>query len=123
MGLIEKSRTFTFSLIAGILILINALLLGAVTTWFPWIMPTIPGTSNDSVPFNILTTLGLICGAIILLSSIMLHSKPTNRKALGITLVAFSIPSAVMGGGFIIGFILGIISGVSTLRKPLKRNN
>jgi hypothetical protein len=123
MSPIEKSKTYTFSLIAGILMLINALLLWAVTTWFPWIMPTIPGTLNDSVPFNILTTVGLICGVIILLGSIMQRSKPINRKALGITLIAFSIPSVVMGGGFIIGFILGIISGVSTLRKPSKLDN
>jgi hypothetical protein len=48
----------------------------------------------------------------------MLYRKLWNKKALGIIVIVFSIPSVVMGGGFIIGFILGIIGGVSELRKP-----
>ena len=119
----EKSKSFTFSLIAGILIFCNASLLGAAVTWFPWIIPTIPGTSNDSVPFDILIAVGFLCSAIILLSSLILYRKLGNKKALGITIIAFSIPSVVMGGGFIIGFIVGIMGGVSALRKPSMQYN
>jgi len=49
----------------------------------------------------------------------MLRFKPVNKKAWGIIIVVFSLPSVVTGGGFIIGFILGIIGGASALsRKP-----
>jgi hypothetical protein len=49
----------------------------------------------------------------------MPHSRPANKKAWGMIIIVFSIPSVVTGGGFIIGFILGIIGGKSALSwKP-----
>ena len=108
------------SLIAGILILTNAMLLGAAATWFPWIIPTLPGSAdNSTVPFDNLAAVGLICGALVLIGATMLCTKPTNGKAWGVVIIVFSIPSVVMGGGFIIGFILGILGGALALsRKP-----
>ena len=100
------------SLTAGILILCNSALLGVAATWFPWIIPTLPGSDgNSTVPFASLTAVGLTCGALVLLGAIMLRSKPVNRKAWGIVIIVFSMPSVVTGGGFIIGFILGIVGG------------
>ena len=82
-------------------------------------MPTIPGTPNDTIPFNTLTAIGLICATLMLLGSLMLYNKPVNKKVGGIIIIVFSIPSFIMGGGFIIGFILGIISGVKAIKwKP-----
>jgi hypothetical protein len=55
----------------------------------------------------------------VLLGAIMLHSKPVNKKAWGIIVIVFSIPSVVTGRGFIIGFILGIIGEAKALSwKP-----
>jgi hypothetical protein len=34
-----------------------------------------------------------------------------NRKAWSIMIIVFSIPSVITGGGFIIGFMLGIVGG------------
>jgi len=49
----------------------------------------------------------------------MLCSRPVIRKTWGIMVIVFSIPIVVTGGGFIIGFILGIIGGALALsRKP-----
>jgi hypothetical protein len=48
----------------------------------------------------------------------MLYIKPENMKAWSIVIIAFSMPSVITGGGFIIGIILGTIGGVSALRKP-----
>ena len=49
----------------------------------------------------------------------MLRIKPVHKKAWGILILVFSIPSVITGGGFIIGFILGIIGGTLALsRKP-----
>jgi len=108
------------SLIAGILILSNSALLGAAATWFPWIIPTLPGSSaNDTTVLYRLTALGLIFGVLVSLGAIMLHRKPVNKKAWGIIVIVFSIPSVITGGGFIVGFILGIIGGAKALSwKP-----
>ena len=115
----KPTKAIVLSLIAGILILCNTALLGAAATWFPWIIPTLPGSSaNDTTVLIRLAAVGLIFGALVLLGAIMLHVKPANKKAWGIIIV-FSIPSVVTGGGFIIGFILGIIGGALALsRKP-----
>jgi hypothetical protein len=94
------------------LILSNAVLLGVVAKWFIGIMPTLPGSSGNDPTFLIeLATVGLIFGVLVLLGALMLHVKPANKKAWGIMIIVFSLPSVIMGGGFIIGFILGIIGG------------
>ncbi len=109
----KNSKTaFSLSLIAGILIVCNAALVGVVATWFPTIFPTIPGTGgNSAVPFASITAVGLLCGTVVLVGSLLLRSKPINKKVWGIMIAAFSIPSVIIGGGFIVGFILGIIGG------------
>ncbi len=117
----EKStNTFALSLSAGILILINAVALGIVANWYIGIMPILPGsTGNDPTLLLELATFGLICGILVLLGTIMLNRKPENKKVWGIMILAFSVPSVIMGGGFIIGFILGIIGGAKAVSlKP-----
>ncbi len=121
MSLSEKpTKAFMLSLIAGILILINAASLAAAATWFPWIIPTLPGSSgNDTTILYSVAAVGLICGVLVLYVAIMLRGNPAMGRALGIILLVFSILSVITGGGFIIGFILGIIGGASVLsRKP-----
>ncbi len=115
------ARAFLLSLTAGILILGNSALLGVAATWFPWVIPTLPGSADNlTVPFASLTAVGLICGVLVLLGAMMLRRRPVNRKVWGMMIVVFSIPSVITGGGFIIGFILGIIGGALAVRatKP-----
>jgi hypothetical protein len=116
----EPTKALTLSLIAGILIVCNAVAVEVAATWFPWIFPTLPGSANNAaVPFSSIATIGLICGALVLLGAIMLHVKPQNKKTWGLIVTVFSIPSIITGGGFIIGFILGIIGGTKAFRwKP-----
>jgi hypothetical protein len=116
----EPTKALTLSLIAGILIVCNAVAVEVAATWFPWIFPTLPGSANNAaVPFSSIATIGLICGALVLLGAIMLHVKPQNKKTWGLIVIVFSIPSIITGGGFIIGFILGIIGGTKAFRwKP-----
>jgi hypothetical protein len=100
------------------LILTNAVLLGVVAKWFIGIMPTLPGTSgNDPTLLILLATVGFILGALVLLCTLMIRDKPENRKSWGTMIIIFSITSLIMGGGFIIGFILGITGGISAVRK------
>lgn len=113
----KPTKAFTLSLVAGILIVCNAVAVGVAATWFPWVFPTLPGSANNAdVPFLNIAAIGLICGALVLFGAILLHIKPGNKKAWGIMIVVFSIPSVITGGGFIVGFILGIIGGVKALR-------
>jgi hypothetical protein len=117
----KPTKAFTLSLTAGILILINAVLLGVAARWFPGIIPTLPGSSGNDTTFLIdLATVGLIFGVLVLLGALMLYSKPVNKKAWGIIIIVFSIPSVITGGGFIIGFILGIIGGKLALSGKTK---
>jgi hypothetical protein len=112
----KPTKAFTLSLIAGILIVCNAVTVGIAATWFPWIFPTLPGSDNNAtVPFANITAIGLICGALVIFGAIMLHIKPGNKKAWGIMIIVFSIPSVITAGGFIVGFILGIIGGAKAL--------
>ena len=119
MSQIEK-RVFTLSLIAGFLIVCNAVAVGVAGAYFPWIFPTLPGSDNNAtVPFTTISVIALIFGVLVLFGAIMLRIKPENKKALGILIMVFSIPSVITGGGFIIGFIFGIIGGIKALRwKP-----
>src|SRR2546425_8704384 len=62
---------------------------------------------------------GLICGTIVLLSSVMLRLKPAHLQTWGILTLVFSILSFFGSGGFIVEAVLGIIGGVMILRwKP-----
>lgn len=111
-------KALRLSLIAGLFIVSNTVLLGVATTWFPEIIPTIPGAANDTPGLYRLTALGMICGILVLLGAIMLHFNPVNKKVWSSIIIACSIPSVITGGGFIVGFMLGIAGGVSALREP-----
>ncbi len=114
----RQTRSFLLSLIAGILILINAVSVAVVATWFPSLFPTLPGSSgNDTMILYSVAGVGLVCGALVTLGAILLRSNPTHKRAWGLMTIAFSILSVVTGGGFIIGFILGIIGGALALSR------
>jgi len=82
--------------------------------------PTLPGSDNNStVPVATITIVGLIFGVLVLLGASPLFYKPVNRKAVSVVIIGFSVPSVLVGAGFIIGFILGIIGGAKAIRwKP-----
>jgi len=113
-------NTFSFPIIAGTSILTNAVLLGVVAKWFIGIMPTLPGSSsNDPAVFYCLSTLGVIFGFLVLIGALILQRRPQRGRTLGMIILIFSASSVIMGGGFLVGFILGIVGGINTLRmKP-----
>ena len=116
----RQTRAFIMSLVAGIMILGNATAVAAAATWAPDIFPSIPGSSPlEAAALYSIAIIGLICGAMVLLGAVLLRKKPALRRAWGVMIIAFSIPSVVTGGGFIVGFIIGIIGGAYALSlKP-----
>ena len=116
-----KSKAFPFSLIAAVLILSNAISLCIVARWFIGIMPIMPGSSgNDPMVLYSLSAAGIVFGVIVLFGALMLQKVSYKRKLWGAVIAAFSLPSVIMGGGFVVGSILGIISGVTAISgKPI----
>ena len=118
----KPTKAFNPGLAAGVLIITNAVLLGVVANWFIGIMPILPGSSgNDPALLMGLASVGLILGVTVLLGALLLRIRPANKKGWGIMIIVFSIPSVIMGGGFIIGFILGIIGGKFALPGKTKK--
>jgi len=122
---IEEKPTISFvlSLLAGIFILLGALV------WF-WIvnvgfgmMQSMMGSMMGLVPsqpvpaFSVwaLTpfwAVGLVSGIIVTFSAVMHYSRPKESTIWGVLILVFSIVSIVGAmGGFLAGLILGIIGG------------
>jgi pimeloyl-ACP methyl ester carboxylesterase len=54
-------------------------------------------------------------GLMLALSSVLLYHKPSYSKLIGLGIGIFAVLSVVSGGGFLIGFALGVIGGVLSL--------
>jgi Na+-driven multidrug efflux pump len=63
-----------------------------------------------------MAVVGLVFGIIVLVGAILMR-KPEKAKIGAILVLIFSILSIVIGGGFVIGMILGIIGGALGLKK------
>lgn len=101
---------FVLSLIGGVIILINGILYAAAAA-------IIGGLIASFVPIFgaiafVLVVLGLIFGIIIIAGAALMYTTSPSRVKVGSILVLiFSILSIVIGGGFIIGLILGVVGG------------
>lgn len=64
--------------------------------------------------FGTFGILGLIFGAIVIVSALMLNRKPEQHSTWGILIVIFSVLSLLGGamGGFGVGLVLGLIGGI-----------
>jgi hypothetical protein len=117
----RPTKAFRLAIIAGFLIVINSTLVGIAAAWFPAVFPTLPGsTSTDQSVLFRLTAVGLASGVLVLLGGMLLHYKPSHMRAWGVMIIVFSLTSLVTAGGFIIGFILGIIGGAFALSGKKK---
>jgi len=104
---------FIFALASAVLILINAAALlspgfwGSPTNWsliFWWL----GGPTGLGQPIAVL--IGVISGFIVMTGGIMMILR---RGVFGAALVLpFAIISIIIGGGFLIGAVLGVISGI-----------
>jgi hypothetical protein len=109
----KPTAAFIVSLLAGIFILINGILI-MIASAFIFVIP-IAGV------FVALFGIGeLIFGLIVMFGAIMMNSDdPSKVRTGGIIVLIFSIISIIAGGGFLIGLILGLIGGILALTwKP-----
>jgi len=101
---------FTISLIGGILIIINAAALLSASFYalwaaiFPWI------TYFGPFPPWVLVAIGLILGIIATIGSILMILGYGTIGA--VVVFPAAVISLILGGGFIAGFVLGVVGGI-----------
>jgi hypothetical protein len=119
----KATAGFAISLIAGIIILVNALLIFAaasIISSFGSIIPSVPGVPGVAEAAAAIVTLlgavGLVFAIIVIVGAVLIY-MPGKEVLGGILVLIFSILSIVIGGGFFIGLILGIIGGALGIAK------
>jgi hypothetical protein len=113
---VEKKATsgFIVSLIAGILILVNAVMFVGLAEFVESLGSVLPFIVEDI--FVTLAAIGAILAIIVIIGAILIYI-PGKETIGGILVIIVSLISIVIGGGFIIGLILGIIGGILGLYK------
>ena len=113
----KSKAPFILSLIGGIIILLNGILVAALGGLMAAAGSAVPGLGAVMAGAGIaMAVVGLVFGIIVLVGAILMR-KPGKAKIGAILVLIFSILSIVIGGGFVIGMILGIIGGALGLKK------
>jgi len=124
----EYPRTASIlALVGGIIIVLGGLLFVAASAF---ILPNL-NYNNISAPPNLPTSdipalvsgfvglmgiVGLVSGAVVLISSVMLLTNSGQRRTWSVLVLVFSVLSFIGLGGFIMGAVLGIVGGALVLR-------
>ncbi|MCP8322816.1 MAG: DUF6114 domain-containing protein [Candidatus Methylarchaceae archaeon HK02M2] len=119
---------FALSFTAGILILLGGVWgwvwmsgetvhwgnmpFGMMDEWMHGWEDMMHGIGFTDETFGIFSIIGLISGILILLSSVLLYSKPKDHIAWGIVIIIFSALSLFGMGGFVLGALLGLAGGI-----------
>ena len=121
----EMTPTFFLSLVGAVLILANGLWI--VVNGGPIVLSSYPVVSLTDVRENafwvrisfgikgltegMAALIWLVFGVGMLVSAIRIGTNPRSQKKLGLPIMAFSILTIPIGGGFILGSILGFVGG------------
>ncbi|MEM2045896.1 MAG: hypothetical protein QXO20_06960 [Candidatus Bathyarchaeia archaeon] len=121
--MVEKpTAAFALSLIAGILILLGGIFGAILGTIGGVMVGAIPGFGWLGGLIVALGLLGLIFGILVIVGAVMINSGEQGKVKTGsIIVLIFSILSLFAGGtgGFVIGFILGLVGSILGLTwKP-----
>jgi hypothetical protein len=110
---------FALSLMAGSFILLNGLAFAVVGSIIVLLFPPI-GAATAALGIASLAGFGLIFGVAVLIGALMMYSKPEKIRSWSALVLVFSITSVLIGGGFMVGFVLGVVGGVLGLDwKPM----
>jgi hypothetical protein len=131
----RPTAAFVLSLIGGIFILLGGGMMSMLGYGFRGMMSSYggrgygmmrPGFGMMGLAFGVMGILGLVFGVIVIISAIMLNSKPQEHTTWGTLIVIFSVLSIVGSamGGFGIGLVLGLVGGVLAITwKPSGTKN
>ena len=135
MGKTEEKPTaaLILSLVAGVFILLGGGTMTMTGSWLgnygmmgqygrrDWGGMMGTGFGMMRFAFGAMGVLGIIFGAVVIISALMLNNKPEQHQTWGSLIVLFSVLS-IFGsamGGFGIGLILGLIGGILAITwKP-----
>ena len=115
------------ALAGGVVILLGGLIfIGASIFVIPHINftnMTVPqGFNRANLPslvsgiVGVMGAVGLVCGAVVLMSATMILARVGQRRTWGILILIFSVLSFIGLGGFVVGALLGIAGGILVLR-------
>jgi hypothetical protein len=114
----RPTAAFLLSLAAGVFIVLGGGLMSMLGYGFMGMMNRYGwnrwGYGMMGFAVGVMGFLGLVFGAIVIISAFMLNSKPKEHTTWGTLIVIFSALS-IFGsamGGFGIGLILGLIGGI-----------
>ncbi len=137
----RPTAAFVLSLISGVLILLGGGMMSMFGYWFwggyrggyggwgygmmgPGFGMMGPGfgmMGGLGYGFGLLGIVGLVFGVIVLISALMLNSRPEQHSTWGTLILIFSVLS-IFGsamGGFGVGLVLGLIGGILAITwKP-----
>ncbi len=131
----KPTAAFILSLVAGVFILLGGGVMSMMGSYFgqygsqygmmgrEWGWGGMMGTGFGMMGFALgaMGVLGIIFGVIVVISALMLNSRPEQHSTWGSLIVLFSVLS-IFGsamGGFGIGLILGLIGGILAITwKP-----
>ncbi len=117
----KPTAAFVLSLIGGILILLSGLAVALVFGIIGAGVSMVPGMAPLGGAIALMGALGLIFGILVIVGAVMINSGVQSKVKTGsIVVLVFSILSLfTVGGGFLIGFILGLIGSILGLTwKP-----
>ena len=107
-------------MLSGVLFLVvSALILPHIPYNNLTVPPSLPASSIPGIVsgfVGLMGAFGLVSGAVILASSVMLLMNKGERRTWSILILVFSVLSFVGMGGFLIGAVLGIVGGALALR-------
>lgn len=112
----KATAGFIVSLIAGIFILINAIIIVVGAAFIEDIIGVVPELSLLTGMLAGVAAVAFIFAGLVIIGAILIY-MPGKEKIGGILVLVFSILSIFFGGGLFIGMILGIIGGVLGLMK------
>jgi len=119
---------FVLSLLAGVFILLGAMvwfwmvnvgfvMMQSMMTSMMGYGPYMSQVAQFSI-WSLTPFVGLASGIIVMVSAIMLYSRPQDRTLWGVLILVFSVVSIVGAmGGFLVGLILGIIGGAFAISQ------
>ncbi len=108
------TAAFVLTLIGGIFILLNGIVLAALSAVLGgFALGFFPGLGALLIALGVVA---LLFGLIVIYGAVKMHSGvPGSVRTWGIIVILMSLISLVMGGGFYIGTILALVGGILAL--------